>query len=128
PDVRSAEDRLEIIEKQLIRQVMHVKLEVHRHSFLLHQVRADREIENRARPHTPALKIDLVVQTRIEPLRDEVRERRSGIDVRRHAGVVASAETRIKARRAMVITDLKLRLVALIMIVGELQTVQKQVL
>src|SRR6185503_5515612 len=96
PDVRSAKNRFKIVEKQLIRQVLHVKLDVHGDAFLLHQIRADREIEDRARPHAPALKVDLIVQTRIETPRDEVGERRSGFDIGRYAGVVASTETRIQ--------------------------------
>ena len=38
--VRSTENRLEIVEKQLVCQVLNVKLDVHRHSFFLHQVGA----------------------------------------------------------------------------------------
>jgi hypothetical protein len=83
--VRPTKNRFEIIEKQLIRQVLHVKLDVHGHPFLLHEIGADREIENRAWLDATALKVDLVVQTWIEAARDEVRECRPGVDFRRYA-------------------------------------------
>src|SRR5215216_722972 len=117
-----------IVEEQLVGQVLNVKLEVHRHPFLLHQVRAHREIQNRSRTHPPSLKVDFVIQTRIEALGNEVCDCRPRLDVHRHAGIVTSAKARIQSGRTMVVTNLKLRFVALVMVVCELEAFQKQIL
>src|SRR5690349_5324310 len=71
-DVRAAENRLEVVKKQLVCQVLNVELEIQRDAFFLHQVRADREVENRARTNAATLEIDLVEQPRIEAFSDKL--------------------------------------------------------
>ena len=126
--MRATEDRLEIIQIQLICQVLDVKLDIHRYAFLLHQVGAHGKIQNRPRFDAPTLKVDFVEQTRVESFGNEVSQGRSRLDVNRHAGIIPSIKTRVDSGRSMRVTDLKLRFVSLIVIVSELQSVQKKVL
>src|SRR5215216_824163 len=74
-DVRAAEDRLEVVEEQLVGQVLHVELDVERGAFFAQQVGADGEVENRARPDAPPLEVDLVVEARVETVGGELRQR-----------------------------------------------------
>src|SRR5215217_3164717 len=106
-DVRAAEDRLEVVEEQLVGQVLHVELDVERRSFLLKKVCADGEVENRARAHASTLEVDLVVEARVESFGGELRQRRARLNVGRDAGVVAPVEDGVDALR-VVVADLEL--------------------
>src|SRR6185369_7340546 len=117
-----------IIEKQLVCQVLNVELEIHRHAFLLHQVRAYGKVQDHSWTNPPSLKINFVVQPRIESLRDELSQRRSRVDVRGHARIIASAKARIQSGTMMAVTYMKLRFVALVVVVGKIQARQKQIL
>ena len=115
------ENRLKIIQIQLVCQVLDVKLDIHRDAFLLHQVSAHREIENRPRPDTPTLKVDFVEQTRVESFGNELSQGRSRLHIDRHTGIISSVKTRIDSGRPVRVADLELRFVALVVVVGELQ-------
>ena len=95
-DVCAAKNRLEVVKKQLVRQVLNIELKIQRHALLLHQVRADREVENRPRANSAALEIDFVEQPRIEPFSDKVGESRFRFHVDRHARIVTSIEDRVE--------------------------------
>src|SRR5215210_4837550 len=98
PDVSSTKNRLEIVEKQFVRQVLNGELDVHRYPLLLPQVGANREVEDGPGTNAATLKIDLVKESRIEALRYKVDERRAGFYIRRHTRVISTIERRIKTR------------------------------
>src|ERR1051326_1453166 len=80
-DVRATEHRLEVVEKQFVRQVLNIELQIHRDAILLHEVGADRLVENRSRTNAAALEVDFVEQPRVKTLRHEIGERRRRMDI-----------------------------------------------
>src|SRR6266508_1939100 len=122
PNVSSAKNRLEIVKKQFVSKVLHVELNVHRHALLLPEIRANRKVQDCSRPNAASLEIDLLIETRIKALTDEIGECGAGLYIRRHTRVVPTAESRIEPRSTMVVAQLKLRLISLVMVVGEFET------
>ena len=115
----STKNRLEIVEKQFVCQILNAELDVQRDPLLLPQIGADREVENGPGTDTASLEIDLIVESGVETLCHKIAERGARLYIRRHARVVPTAESCIEAGAPMVVAQLKLRLIALVVIVGE---------
>ena len=103
---------------------MYVELKVQRRAFFLQQIRTNREIEKSSRTNAAALKVNLVIETRIETGGDELRQRCVGIDIRGNTRIVPAAKRRINPRRFMVVAELELGLVSLIVVGRKLQALK----
>src|SRR6185295_6873144 len=84
-NVCAAKNRLEVVEEELVRQILNIKLEIDRGAVLLKEICADRQVQNGPRLYSATLKIDLIVYPRIKTSRRKLSKRGSGQNVSRNA-------------------------------------------